>query len=157
MKFSFVLLTALTAAAAFAGVDPDQKLERTSFQVAGSYKDGIDLKSDVAMVYGIGGCGSAEIQTFIPEAKDYETDKISGMLELVSMTGNVSKDENGEYCHHTHGMFCYKENGEHKSAGGHIKSAVVLITAEIEIRPVPDGSIKRKFSDETGTKLWSFN
>ncbi len=56
MKFSFVLLTALTAAAAFAGVDPDQKLERTSFQVAGSYKDGIDLKSDVAMVYGIGGC-----------------------------------------------------------------------------------------------------
>ena len=135
----------------YARIDKGEEIAKSIIEIC--KKENIDS----AVFYGIGGCGSAEIQTFIPEAKDYETDKISGMLELVSMTGNVSKDENGEYCHHTHGMFCYKENGEHKSAGGHIKSAVVLITAEMEIRPVPDGSIKRKFSDETGTKLWSFN
>lgn len=33
--------------------DPNQRLERTSFQEAGSYDARIDIKSDVAMVYGI--------------------------------------------------------------------------------------------------------
>ncbi len=33
--------------------DPKQKLERTSFQEAGAYQPRIDIKTDVAMVYGI--------------------------------------------------------------------------------------------------------
>ena len=109
-----------------------------------------------AVFSGIGGCSDAEIQTFIPDLGEFETEKISGMLELVSINGNVIKDENGDYCHHTHAMFSFKENGMHKSAGGHMKSATVLYTAEIEIRPAIGGSIKRKFDPETGTGFWSF-
>ena len=43
-----------------------------------------------ATFYGIGGCSQAEIQTFIPEKGSFETETLSGMLELVSMSGNVA-------------------------------------------------------------------
>jgi len=39
---------------------------------------------------------------------------------------------------------------------GHIKSVVVLYTAEIELRPVVGGIIRRKYDPETGTGFWDF-
>jgi len=38
---------------------------------------------------GIGGCSEAQIQTFIPETGTFETRTLSGMLELVSLAGNI--------------------------------------------------------------------
>ena len=105
---------------------------------------------------GIGGCSQAEIQTFIPSTGAFETEEIRAMLELVSLNGNIVSDEGGALYHHTHAMFSYRENGEHKQAGGHLKSATVLYTAEIELRPVTDGVILRKPDPETGTGFWSF-
>ena len=110
-----------------------------------------------AVYSGIGGCASAEIQTFIPETGDFHTREISGMLELISLNGNVVTDGNGELFHHTHAAFSFVANGEHSMAAGHIKSAVVRYTAEIELRPVTDGVIKRKSDPETGTGFWSFS
>lgn len=104
---------------------------------------------------GIGGCSSAEIQTFIPASGSFETRKIEGMLELCSMNGNVITDGDAP-CHHTHAVFSYKDAERHHIAGGHIKSIVVRYTAEIELRPV-DGTIHRAFDPETGTGFWSFN
>ena len=109
-----------------------------------------------AIFSGIGGCQKAEIQTFIPETGTFETQTIGGMLELVSLNGNIVTDENDGYFHHTHAMFSYKVDGEHHTAAGHIKSITVLYTAEIELRPVIGGTIKRKFDPETGTEFWDF-
>ncbi len=109
-----------------------------------------------AVFSGIGGCNEAEIQTFIPESGSFETETLTGMLELVSLNGNIITDENGKYFHHTHAMLTYKSENEHKVSGGHIKSLTVLYTAEIELRPVIGGSIKRKFDPETGTGFWNF-
>lgn len=103
---------------------------------------------------GIGGCKDAEIQTFIPETGQFETRKLEEMLELVSINGNVVTDENNQYYHHTHATFAFKENGEHRVEAGHIKSTTVLYTAEIELRPVIGGNIKRKYDPETGTGFW---
>ncbi|SCW26808.1 hypothetical protein SAMN02910456_00151 [Ruminococcaceae bacterium YRB3002] len=110
-----------------------------------------------AIFSGIGGCGSAEIQTFIPDRGEFETEEIHGMLELVSMNGSIVCGENRELLHHTHAVFAYKENGEHKVAGGHIKSATVLYTGEIELRPVTGGVIGKKYDPETGTGFWDFD
>ena len=85
---------------------------------------------------GIGGCKDAEIQTFIPETGSFEEQRISGMLELVSLNGNVER---------------------HCMAAGHMKSITVLYTAEIELRPVTGGTIHRKYDPETGTGFWDFN
>ena len=78
------------------------------------------------------------------------------MLELVSLTGSVTEDDGNGLYHHTHAVFAYKDGDEHKTAAGHIGSTTVLYTAEIEIRPVKGGSIKRKFNEETGTGFWDF-
>ena len=113
-------------------------------------------KVNSAIYNGIGGCSEAEIQTFIPEKGEFETRTLSGMLELVNMTGNIMCDEDGEIFHHTHGAFAFKEDGLHQVGGGHLKSATVLYTAEIELRPVIGGEIKKKFDPETGTGFWDF-
>lgn len=105
---------------------------------------------------GIGGCGKAEIQTFIPETGIFEMHRLEGMLELVSLNGNVITDENGDYYHHTHAVFAYNVGEDHRVAAGHMKSIMVSYTAEIELRPVVDGEIKRKYDSETGTGFWSF-
>ncbi len=47
--------------------DPKQYLERTSFQAACPYDDRIDVKSDVAMVYGFGGDVAARIKKWHDE------------------------------------------------------------------------------------------
>ncbi len=109
-----------------------------------------------AVYSGIGGCKEAEIQTFIPESGTFETHTYTGMLELVSLNGNLILSEENELYHHTHALISYKDNGEHKLAAGHMKSLTVLYTAEIELRPVKEGVIRRKFDPETGTGFWSF-
>ena len=56
-----------------------------------------------AVYSGIGGCNEAQIQTFDPEKKAFATRTLKGMLELVSMTGNIFTDENGNQFRFTPG------------------------------------------------------
>ena len=109
-----------------------------------------------AIYSGIGGCQEAQIQTYIPANSSFETQTLRGMLELVSLTGNVVRDDAGAYYHHTHAAFSYKEGERHCMAAGHIKSITVLYTAEVELRPVLGGEIKRQYDPETGTGFWKF-
>ena len=105
---------------------------------------------------GIGACGEAEIQTYLAETDTFENRIIRGMLELISLDGNVITDDDKEYYHHTHALISYKEGDKHCISAGHIKSLTVLYTAEIEIRPVIGGVINRKFDPETKTGFWDF-
>lgn len=109
-----------------------------------------------AVFSGIGGCRSAELQVFIPETGTFETERLEGMLELVSLNGNMVRDDDGQLFHHTHALFSFKKGGQHGMAGGHLKATTVLYTAEIELRPTIDGAISRKFDPETGTGFWDF-
>ena len=92
-----------------------------------------------AVFSGIGGCKSAELQVFIPETGEFETEQLEGMLELVTLNGNVVRDDAGQLFHHTHALFTFKKDGQHGMAGGHLKSTTVLYTAEIELRPTVGG------------------
>lgn len=126
-------------------------------EIIGSLMEICEKEMIMSATYsGIGGCGSAEIQTFIPETGQFEMRYLNGMLELVSLNGNIVSDESGKLYHHTHAAFAYKENNEHHMDAGHIKSVVVLYTAEIELRPVVGGIIRRKYDPETGTGFWDF-
>ena len=105
---------------------------------------------------GIGGCSEAQIQTFIPDSGTFETRTLGGMLELVSLTGNIVSNDQGELNHHTHATLAYKDGDEHRIAAGHIKSITISYTGEIEIRPVIGGTIRMQHDPETGTAFWSF-
>ena len=109
-----------------------------------------------AVFSGIGGCLSAELQVFIPETGCFETERLEGMLELVSLNGNMVRDHDGLLFHHTHASFSFKKDGQHGMTGGHLKATTVLYTAEIELRPTIGGAISRKFDPETGTGFWEF-
>ena len=105
---------------------------------------------------GIGGCSDVEMQVFIPEQGAFETEKVKGTLELVSLMGNIVSDDSDQLFHHTHALFTWPEDGMHKSISGHMKSSTVLYTAEIELRPVTGGVIRRQYDPETGTGFWRF-
>lgn len=109
-----------------------------------------------AVFSGIGGCSQAQIQTFLPETNTFELQTLQGMLELISLNGNVVSDDQDELYHHTHALFSYKTGEQHCVAAGHIKAITVLYTAEIELKPVIGGAIKRKYDPETGTGFWDF-
>lgn len=105
---------------------------------------------------GIGGCSEAQVQTFLPENGTFETQTIRGMLELVSLTGNIVADDHNELYQHSHALFSYKDGERHSVVAGHIKSITVLYTAEIELRPVTGGIINREIDEKTGTGFWRF-
>ena len=113
-------------------------------------------KISSAVFSGIGGCSEAEIQTFLPETNTFETRTLTGMLELVSLNGNVIRDEQGALFHHTHAVFSFKDGEKHGMAAGHMKAITVSYTAEIELRPVRGGKISRQYDPETGTGFWDF-
>ena len=110
-----------------------------------------------AVFTGIGGCSSADLQTFLPEEGIFETEHLEGMLELINVTGNIVTEKLGVLYHHTHAIFSYKEDGLPKVAAGHVKETTVLYTAEIELRPVYGGVIYRKYDEETGTGFWDLS
>ena len=105
---------------------------------------------------GIGGCSEAQVQTYLPETNTFETQTLRGMLELVSLTGNIVTDDQKEPYQHSHALFSYKDGERHCVVGGHIKSITVLYTAEIELRPVVGGIINRKIDSKTGIGFWHF-
>ena len=105
---------------------------------------------------GIGGCESAEIQTCNPAIGQFDIHRVQGMLELVSLNGNVMLNADDKLTHHTHAVFSYQEKGDHRVIAGHIKSATVLYTAEIELRPVVGGEIRRSYDKQNGTRFWNF-
>jgi len=130
-------------------IDKGEEIITELLQICG--REGIQS----AVFTGIGGCSHAEIQTFIPQKGTFETEILDGMLELINITGNIITDDD-QLFHHTHAVFSYKKESEHKIAAGHMKALTVLYTAEIELRPVIGGVIKRKHDQETGTGFWSF-
>jgi predicted DNA-binding protein with PD1-like motif len=107
-----------------------------------------------AVFSGIGGCGDVTVSTFIPEKNDFVPHHKTGLLEMISVNGNISANDNDEIFEHTHAIFSYLENGDVKFLGGHLTRAVVSYTAEIEIRPVLNGVIRRKQDEMTGITVW---
>lgn len=106
---------------------------------------------------GIGGCGDVTVATYIPEENKFLPHNKTGLLEMISINGNISANDNDEIFEHTHAMFSYLENGEVKFLGGHLTSAIVSYTAEIEIRPVVGGVIRRKQDEITGIPVWQLH
>ena len=104
---------------------------------------------------GIGGCGDVTVSTYIPKKNDFIPHHKEGcLIEMISINGNISANENNEIFEHTHAMFSYLEKGEVKFLGGHLTKAVVSYTAEIEIKPVQNGVIRRKQDELTGITVW---
>ena len=105
---------------------------------------------------GIGACGKAILSTYIPEDNDFIEHSYEGMLELISLMGNITEDENREPFLHVHTAFSYLSDGEVKVAAGHLKEASVSYTCEVVITR-SENTIGRIFDKAAGIEVWKLN
>ena len=106
---------------------------------------------------GIGACSTATIATYIPERNDFVDHTISGMIEMISLMGNISIDDKDEPFQHSHTVFSYlKDNGEIAVVAGHLKEAQIGYTGEIVLTPAEE-KIGRVFDTRTGIDVWKLS
>lgn len=108
----------------------------------------------VAQIQGIGGCESATVGVFDMEKKAYNETTVNGLLEMVSLDGNLTYFEGKPYLH-LHAAFAYREAGAIKTLSGHLLKAMIGLTGEIVITPA-DGRIGRRYIEELGIRVWDF-
>lgn len=71
---------------------------------------------------GIGACNAATIATYLPDKQDFIDHEFTGMLELVSLTGNISLDHDQQPYLHAHASFSYLDAAQKVVlTGGHLK------------------------------------
>ena len=105
---------------------------------------------------GIGACGSATLSTYLPAAKNFLEHSFTGMLEMVSLMGNISA-AGSELFLHSHAVFSYLNvTQELTVAAGHLKEAEISYTGEIVITPT-DQAIDRKTDPQTGIGIWKLS
>ncbi len=100
---------------------------------------------------GIGACRKAEIAHYDTDGKEYHNKKLEGMLEIVSLCGNITLSE-GKPLVHAHISLGLQDFTQ---AGGHLVSAEVNPTCEISLS-VRDIRISRVFDENCGLRLQRF-
>ena len=108
----------------------------------------------VAQVQGIGGCCEATVGVFDGESCTYREKKVTALLELLSLDGNVTEYEDKPYLH-VHAAFAYREGDAFCQLTGHLLNAVIGLTGEIVLTPA-QGRITRRYDEELGIRVWSF-
>ena len=103
---------------------------------------------------GIGACDLVDLSTWIPERNDFTDHQLTGMLEMVSLTGNITTDADDKPFLHSHATFSYlNQEGEIVLTGGHLKEARISYTGEIILNPA-DEVIGRVFDENAGIEVW---
>ena len=103
-----------------------------------------------AFLHGLGGAEKAVIGLYrIDTDKEYHYKEFSGELEIISMNGNIARDEDGNVMVHCHTTI----SGEDLAvSGGHAKELVVAGTCEIFL-DTRTGTLKRVHDEDIGLKL----
>jgi predicted DNA-binding protein with PD1-like motif len=104
-----------------------------------------------ASVSGLGAINNFTIGVFDTAKKQFRPNQFQGDYEITSLVGTLTELD-GKPCQHVH-----LSAGDSRGlvVGGHLKSAVVSVTAEIVVRVI-DGDVRRKRDPETGLNLLDF-
>lgn len=106
---------------------------------------------------GIGACSTVIISTYIPENNDFIDHNFTGMIEMISLMGNITTEGNGEPFLHSHAVFSYlDENRGIKVVAGHLKEAEIRYTGEIVLTPAEE-KIGRMFDTKANIDVWKLS
>jgi predicted DNA-binding protein with PD1-like motif len=97
---------------------------------------------------GIGACRSAEISHFDTKEKKYHSKKLEGMLEIVSLSGNITTVDNEPFVHAHIALGLT----DFTVLGGHLVRAEINPTCEIILSPLPM-EVGRKLDEKSGLRL----
>ena len=104
---------------------------------------------------GIGACGDVTISTYIPTTRSFQMHPFSGMLEMASLSGNVTKDKDDTPALHAHAVFSQLENDRLLTRAGHLQKAIISYTAEIILHPA-NIIFEQRFDLVPEVGVWKF-
>jgi predicted DNA-binding protein with PD1-like motif len=87
-----------------------------------------------AALYGIGAFQKVTLGYFDEGAKTYHTQAIEEQVEVLSLSGNLSRGEGGEVVSHVHVVV---GRADYSLLGGHLVGAVVRPTLEVVVTVLP--------------------
>ncbi|MDP2640919.1 MAG: DNA-binding protein [Candidatus Yanofskybacteria bacterium] len=103
---------------------------------------------EAAYFHVMGAAGEVELAWYDLEAKQYGKEQLRENLEIVSLTGNVSK-LGEDLVVHGHGVF---SNAAMETKAGHVSKAVVSGACEVVLVQL-EGKLEREYDEETGLNL----
>ena len=106
---------------------------------------------EAADFHAIGAVENLQIGSYDLPTKEYDKRDIDGILEAVSVIGNVALVD-GEQFLHVHGVF---SDPELHCIGGHVFSMDTAVTLEVFLNP-HDTTIVRELDENIGLKLCTF-
>lgn len=110
-----------------------------------------ETKIEGAWVSGLGGALGMTLGFYDLEKKAYEWRTFEGLHEVLSLQGNLAKNEAGEVMFHLHGTF---GDSDFQSIGGHVKDLTAAATLELFVHRsyLP---LQRKMNSEVGLETLS--
>ena len=105
----------------------------------------------LASVNALGALQSFTAGVYDTAKKTYYSHEYSGIFELLSLTGTINTMDGQLYTH----IHISASDQTGAVFGGHLNRAVVSATCELVITVI-DGSVDRKFDEETGLNLFRF-
>jgi len=103
---------------------------------------------DSAFFWGIGAVEDVVLGYYDLKKREYVKRDFPGVWELLSLTGNFAKAEDGPIIH-AHGVLSDPDN---RTIGGHVFGIKTAATVEIYLVSLMSG-LERRFDPETGLKL----
>ncbi len=102
-------------------------------------------------VYGIGAVNEATFRFLDPGTKKYVDKTFNGQMEITCLTGNISEKDGKVYLH----IHVTASREDYACIGGHLLCATVNGACELVVEQF-DGSVGRRFDEETGLNLYEF-
>lgn len=103
---------------------------------------------EAALLWGLGAVKEVTLGYYDIENKKYVKNKYDGAWELLSLTGNLARTDEGEFVH-AHAVL---SNAANETIGGHVFSMATAATVEVYLVPINPG-LRRKYDEITGLKL----
>ena len=129
----------------FLRIDKDEDLFETILSWA------VEHNVTCAHLSGIGALKDVELGFYHLSEKSYERKLFPKEAELLSLEGNISLLDEKPFLH----LHAVLGDENFNAFGGHLFSAKVAVTCEVNIRPIP-ATAKRIPNEEIGLNLLSF-
>jgi uncharacterized protein len=84
-----------------------------------------------ASIYGIGAIRDPELAYFEASSKQYHTKQFHGDFEVISLSGNITKHNDGLAIH----LHAALGDEKYQLIAGHLKNATVAVTIEMTVIP----------------------
>jgi uncharacterized protein len=105
-------------------------------------------KIHAASIHAIGAIRNFELGYYVLDQKQYLRKRVEEIAELITCSGNLAIKDGKPFLH----VHVSAGLRDFSVIGGHLFSAIVAVTAEVILKPMPN-VMKRSFNDQTGLYL----